>query len=244
MSSNIENNFLTYKHLGRIGRLGNHLWQICGTLGSTQQYNDIHNTNYQMVFPKWQHSYFFSFPEEWFVDKETIKNSHNLFKVIKQQHSYCVANVEPVEYIKDKIQQWLKPSPLGKAMLEPKIEKYNPENKTSIHIRRGDYETWCEGKNLLPQSYYEKIWPNEEVLIFSDDPQWCKENFPGYEVVNNEPVIDLALMRMCKSHIVANSTFSWWGAYGSSNVTAPAPWLKHIDLEKMIPSYWKRSSWC
>jgi hypothetical protein len=242
MSKKTKNFFITYKHLGKRGRLGNQLWQICGTVGAIQQYNDINNTNYQICFPKWEYSSLFSFPQEWFVDKKTIDNSKNISEIVEKKYSFYLGNVDFIEYIYNDIEQWLKPSPLASNMLHNKIKKYEPENKTAVSIRRGDYAVWYKGANLIPKSYYQKNWPEKEVLIFSDDPEWCKKNFPNNEIINNTPVMDLMLMRMCKSHVISNSTFAWWGAFGSNNVVCPEPWVKHVDA-KLILKSWKSSSW-
>lgn len=103
-----------------------------------------------------------------------------------------------------------------------------------IHIRRTDFVT---NNNHVSQSmsFYEKgleLFPKEiEVLIFSDEPEWCKnqkefasERFLVSETCN--PYVDLCLMSMCDYIIMANSTYSWWGAYLSNakKIVAPSVW--------------------
>lgn len=109
------------------------------------------------------------------------------------------------------------------------------ENAVSLHIRRGDYTT---SPNHILQSldwYREAISifdPNCEIVIFSDDPEWCKnqklfsdDRFIVSEA--NSSYHDMCLMTMLKNHIICNSTFSWWGAWlsGSKNVIAPKKWF-------------------
>ncbi|BCV08022.1 MAG: hypothetical protein CM15mL4_0670 [uncultured marine virus] len=65
-------------------------------------------------------------------------------------------------------------------------------------------------------------FPNATVLIFSDDPAWCKEHelFSDDRFLvsdNDDQYIDLCLMTMCEKHIIANSSFSWWGAWLSNS---------------------------
>jgi len=91
------------------------------------------------------------------------------------------------------------------------------------------------------------------IFIFSDDPQWCKANikleFPVTYIDHNngdDAYLDLHLMSHCKHHIIANSSFSWWGAWlnpsDSKRVIAPKRWFAtdDKDTEDIIPSNWSR----
>ena len=103
-----------------------------------------------------------------------------------------------------------------------------------VHIRRTDFVT---NQNHVPQdmSYYAKaleLLPKDAyVLIFSDEPEWCKQQevFADDRFMVSETgdaYIDLCLMTLCEYVIMANSTYSWWGAYlsPSKKVIAPATW--------------------
>lgn len=105
----------------------------------------------------------------------------------------------------------------------------------SLHIRRGDYVV---NPNHPTQSlsYYSEalrqLKSDLPVIIFSDDPQWCKEQelFSDDRFVisdNNTTDADLCLMSLCDYHIIANSSFSWWGAWlaKSKQVIAPKNWF-------------------
>lgn len=110
----------------------------------------------------------------------------------------------------------------------------------SVHIRRSDYLTqktsWCLPFDYYPQAFatIRKKVPNPRWFVFSDDPNWCREKFAAMENVTiiegngNRPWIDLHLMRNCRHHVIANSTFSWWGAYlrrdTTGIVTCPSNW--------------------
>jgi hypothetical protein len=78
--------------------------------------------------------------------------------------------------------------------------------------------------------------PNTKFLVFSNDIEWCKKNFTkdmGFENIefadNNANYIDLELMSKCDHNIIANSTFSWWGAYLNKNpnkiIITPKQWI-------------------
>lgn len=108
------------------------------------------------------------------------------------------------------------------------IKIQNNKNTCSLHIRRGDYlETNVQSNlPLLSLEYYEraityilKTHPHIQFYIFSDDPQWCKHHLHiahnssiiSGEISSNE-IEDLILMNACHHHILANSSFSWWGS--------------------------------
>ena len=89
---------------------------------------------------------------------------------------------------------------------------------------------------------------DKKYLIFSDDLEWCKENFDFIEnkviIEGNTDYQDLYLMSLCKNNIICNSTFSWWGAWLNKNdkkiVIAPEKWFSSADeyynTEDIIPS--------
>lgn len=132
------------------------------------------------------------------------------------------------------------------------------ENKTiSIHIRRGDYLKFQNHHPLLTPEYYLKainlILSKDKVnnyIVFSDDIEWCKSIFGDNEdihYIENEPdYIDLYLMSKCTHNIIANSTFSWWGAWLNQTpnkiVVAPNTWFgsarKDLDTSDLLPKNW------
>ena len=87
-----------------------------------------------------------------------------------------------------------------------------------------------------------------KFVIFSDDIPWCKENFIGDNftfIDGEEDYIDLYLMSVCEHNIIANSSFSWWGAYLNTNITkkviAPKEWfgkVKCISSSNIISTEW------
>jgi len=93
--------------------------------------------------------------------------------------------------------------------------------------------------------------PDDEVqfLVFSDDIGWCKSTFqrPNIHFIEGErDVVDLQLMARCKHNIIANSSFSWWGAWlnphPGKQVFAPQNWFGsealHHDTRDLIPENW------
>ena len=121
------------------------------------------------------------------------------------------------------------------------LEKINnilstiPKPITSIHIRRGDYLRFTNYLNQLDFDYYRRamsLSKTESFLVFSDDINWCKNNFKGKNIFffdEQDELLNLIAMSLCDNNIIANSTFSWWGAYLNKNkyktVIAPSIWL-------------------
>jgi hypothetical protein len=80
--------------------------------------------------------------------------------------------------------------------------------------------------------------------VFSDDIAWCKANLSSGNFIfveGQHNFEDLFLMTLCKDHIIANSTFSWWGAWlnpsPGKTILAPARW-SHLDTRDLIPPSW------
>lgn len=117
---------------------------------------------------------------------------------------------------------------------------YNKGIPCSIHVRRTDYLTLQQTFYILDKDYYNKaiesLGDKKDYLflIFSDDIQYCKELFKDLPnkvfIENNIDIIDLFLMSKCEVNIIANSSFSWWGAELNKNqskkVFAPSEWFK------------------
>ncbi len=107
------------------------------------------------------------------------------------------------------------------------------DQMVSIHVRRTDYCQKGDYHTNLTRVYYQKalqLFPNHRPVVFSDDIDWCKKemtwltNDPLFMV--NDTCTDLYLMSLCQSHIIANSSFSWWAAWlGGGDTVAPKKWF-------------------
>lgn len=133
----------------------------------------------------------------------------------------------------------------------------------SLHIRRGDYISDTKANNILgicPLDYYKTAVlaindniDNPHYYIFSDDIDWTKENIDFIDAIT---FVELAqdipdheemwLMSQCQHNIIANSSFSWWGAWLNQNpekiVIAPQRWFMDtsINTDDLIPESWVR----
>lgn len=124
-------------------------------------------------------------------------------------------------------------------------------NLCAVHVRRTDYVS-NPNHLALPFEYYRRAMigmPGKTFLVFSDDINYCKQNFPGnmFFVTGNSDIEDFVLMTLCKDHIIANSTFSWWAAWlckhENKRIIAPKVWfgkgLKYThDTKDLIPEGW------
>ena len=136
-------------------------------------------------------------------------------------------------------------------------EKYGEILKTktcAIHVRRGNYLTLPNHHPVCTFEYYQQaisLMPKDcEFVVFSDDLEWCKNNFNKINrkfhfIENNTDYIDLLLMSKCDNNIIANSSFSWWGAWLNTSETklviAPNRWFGNAinhNTENLIPKTW------
>ena len=131
------------------------------------------------------------------------------------------------------------------------IKKYQDLfNNISLHVRHGDYYDLSDVYFIQTIEYYQNALsylPKDlKVLVFSDDLKWCRENFIGerFIFIGETDYISIYIMSKMKYHIIANSSFSWWGAWisdNNNNVVAPKMWFNGIfsDVD-LIPNNWIR----
>lgn len=136
------------------------------------------------------------------------------------------------------------------------------ESSVSLHVRRGDYvanQRTFEFHGVCAEKYYRnciealyKEVTDPCFFVFSDDPGWAEKNLrldsPAYFMTHNgadKGYEDLRLMSMCRHNIIANSSFSWWGAwlntYPRKRVYCPDPWFNAPDMDTsdLIPDTWR-----
>lgn len=134
------------------------------------------------------------------------------------------------------------------------------KNAVSVHVRRGDYLTennkWLYG-DICTERYYraaikyiQKRAGDCILYFFSNDIEWVKKHYNIDNALYIEENMfdsyqdwyDLYLMSICKHNIIANSTFSWWGAWLNQNenkiVVAPKKWINMFEYEDIFPKEW------
>lgn len=183
-------------------------------------------------------------------------------------HSYIIGYFQCEKYFKDIGNDILKEFTINKKLSsyskEIKLKIENSLNPISLHVRRGDYISnkkankvhgTCDidyYKNSI--NYFKEKFDNLNFFIFSDDIEWVKNNLNVENAVYIEgkedriPHEDILLMSLCTHNIIANSSFSWWGAwlnkYDNKIVVAPKRWFQDIKKEEesktIVPASWIR----
>jgi hypothetical protein len=166
-----------------------------------------------------------------------------------------------LEGIEEVIREDFKPAsfvyPREAMAIKAEIEQ---TNAVSMHVRRGDYLT-CDLMEVCTEEYFRRAiehmaehLDSPRFFIFSDDIEWCRKNivtpsgrFVEIKTTRWNPLADFNLMRLCRHHIISNSTFSWWPAYLNNcpgkMVVAPSRWnipedLNNQTMENIIPADW------
>ncbi len=187
--------------------------------------------------------------------EETISFSEKFFHM---EDMYIYANYQSEKYFENITEVIRRDYAFDPITVKNTLffEQIKNTNSVSIHIRRGDYLRNADLKDVCTLSYYKNAIQeicrritHPTFFIFSNDIPWCKENFPLEKAIfvtgntGRNSYRDMQLMSYCKHNIIANSTFSWWGAWLNANpnkiVIAPDKWFNGVDGTKdIIPERW------
>lgn len=260
---------LSFNQLGNLGRLGNQMFQYSAIKGisvnrgfdfciSPQKYFGTFDTNVsksesniyntfklsnvtQIILPKNipVKEKNFSFDQELFNQCEDSTDLYGYFqseKYFKHIESEIRKDFTFLDHIRIPTEKLFK-------------DTFGDGEVISLHVRRGDY---VGNTNHPTQTleYYEKaislLDKNLPIIIFSDDILWCKDQkiFSNDRFIfseNNTTGIDLMIQTLCKYHIIANSSFSWWGSWlaKSKKVIAPKKWFnREVNLTDLYCENW------
>ena len=257
-----------FNALGQLGRLGNQMFQFAALKGIAR------NRGFEYCFPptknqnEWtDHQLFNPFKlsntnqlNVQFIDPERPTIIEESFSFDERIFNECPDWVsiqgffQSEKYFKN-IEEEIRGDFIFKdEILNPCKEMMSGlDNPISLHIRRTDYVT-NPNHTTLGLEYYQNALKefdkNLTVLVFSDDAEWCNrqellsdERFLIAE--GNTNYVDLCLMTLCSGHIIANSSFSWWGAWlaKSQKVIAPSGWFEgsnneHLDTKDLLLKDW------
>jgi hypothetical protein len=243
------------------GGLGNYLFQIAHGYSLSID----NNTNFAIDYNKIMivHSHWGEYVNNIFRNVVSVNVPQNInyykYESLTWKQTPYVPNIfldgyfQSEKYFiknKNEILQLFSIDPITMEYLNQKYgEIINDENTCSIHVRRGDFLK-IDFYNKLDMSYYNKaidfIGRDKHFIIFSNDIDWCKNNFKDINVSfieNEKDYIDLYLMSLCKNNITSNSTFSWWGSYLNPNqnkiIVTPSIWFLHSHSnEDLVPNEW------
>ena len=247
------------------GGLGNHMFQIAATYALALDNNDDCAFEHAITIGQESTRAYINniYSRIKFVSSDEIKSKFAIPKYYEpnfyfQQLPYK-SNLHLVGYFQSE-KYFNYHSKKIRALFEPTdniiqyiYEKYTSilnGNTVSMHIRRGDYLNSLH-LVMCSEEYYQNAIKNFtkcDIIVFSDDIEWCKVNFRDNNFIfieGEEDYIDLYLMSMCKNNIITNSSFSWWGAWLNNNknkkVIAPKIWFNEgtkqywcLDRNKLI----------
>lgn len=234
------------------GRFGNQLWAIASTLGIAKK-----NTTY-CYFPPWDYQAYFPNPLPQ-MDIDVFKG----YKIYTEESPYYsdvwldprndwdlkgyFQSYKYFENCKERINFYLFTDVFGSNKVD--------YNTCAVHVRRGDYLNLQNIHPVHSKNYFEKAMnyfpKNTYFKFFSDDINWCIENFryfsPGYiEFAQiGDTVIDWAEMTNRFRHIIiSNSSYSWWSAYlkpfDDKIIIAPKVWVLNENKDDRVPEEWIR----
>lgn len=259
---------LAFNHLGKLGRLGNQMFQYASLRGiaANRGYDfGIPPSNFRDVWNDHQLFEVFDLPH---LPKDNVKYLDMGCAPVAKERSFefdellfnqCPNEISIVGFFQSekyfsKIKESIIEDFTFKShILNPCYEMISSlEKPISLHIRRTDYLT-DQNHTALDFDYYDEALKNFDenrpVIVFSDDSDWCKNQkvFSSDRFLiseNTDNSIDMCLMSLCSAHIIANSSFSWWGAWlsKSEKVIAPSTWFGPGNIDKrttdLIPESW------
>lgn len=246
-----------FNELGNKGWLGNQMFQYASLLGIARKNgyefcippNDntrVHDYGLLDIFEMG------SCKETAYVNFDTVQVTS--FNFDKNFYENCPDNVningffQTEKYFCEFRDEILKNFSFKKKYENP----FKDEDYIALHIRRKDYIYYQNHHPVLDISYYERaiseISEKLPVAVFSDDITWCAQNIKSadYFSVGADRDEDMYLMTQAKHNIIANSSFSWWGAWLNQNpdkiVIAPNNWFgsaySHYDTSDLRPDDW------
>lgn len=259
-----------FNHLGIIGRLGNQMFQYAALRGIADKHG------YDFTIPEsdfndeWNDHQLFEV-----FDLPNLKNRGRVDDKFLQERQFnydpelvdqCPDGVSLYGYFQTEryfshIADSIKEDFTFKRDVVENCKEVMEElsEPIALHVRRTDYVEKSQDHPPCSMKYYhealKRFHEKRPVVIFSDDVKWCKEQdifkpdrFLVSETDNN--VYDMCMMTMCDDYIIANSSFSWWGAWLSQNpdptVIAPKKWFGDTgytaknNTEDICPDRWVR----
>ena len=259
--------------LGKVGQLGNQMFQYAATMGVARKLGvpftipnhdevlldglgnrlrielfdcfDIKPDNVGMLKTQLNHSEKgFEFDSSIFTTDKTEDFTLYGYYQTEKYFKHCEDEVRKQFVFKEEIIK----------DCQPIVEELLDEGPIALHIRRGDFLINSGNHHNLSLEWYEKSLskfdPDREVILFTDDPFWAsaQELFKPDRFLlsdGNSSYHDLYLMTQCSDFIIANSTFSWWGAWlaNTGRVVAPSKWFgpnnQHLNTKDLYCEGWE-----
>jgi hypothetical protein len=235
---------ISFNFLGQQGRLGNQIFQFAATKGLASHHK------YHYIIPKENHQLIECFTlqsldeSNFGFNQVSQRINERFFNWDKLLFDQCPDNIDLFGYFQSekyfkhianelRFDLTFKKDILKTAFVF--LENLSKEPIISLHIRRGDYVNHPRHGGCCTNEYYSNALDlfdkHIPVVIVSDDPSWIKTQdlfkSDRFIVSNNNQFVDLCIMSLCDYHIIANSSFSWWGSWlsCSEKTIAPKQWF-------------------
>lgn len=235
--------FTHYKDIGRKDNLLKEIFPLTYRKGERAEYNRLTDSSlllWQRVRRK-----LFGRGGKVYQEKDAIAFEKEIFD---EEDAYCIGYWQSFRYFESVEEQIRKDFSFDWTILSPKAQAYREQIENtcsvSVHIRRGDYLNeksaaiyggiCTEAYYRSAMDYFREYFPDCRFFLFTDDAEWgrlsAKENMTLVDCCGSDGAhVDMALMSLCRHNIIANSSFSWWGAWLNRNpkkkVVTPKQWL-------------------
>jgi len=243
---------LAYNLLGRYGRLGNMMFQCAALIGIARDKDMIpvanisHDSTFKNNFSLQSVGDILVYNIDTLYQEPSFSYSSNYTDLDAKQNIEIRGYFQSPLYFNHRRNEIIENFTFNKDVRFKAAEKIPEDVCVSVHVRRGDYVNLSDHHYNQSEEYYRNAldhFAGYRPVFFSDDIDWCKETFSDVEnavFVENEDslnlearvasdesgYVDMCAMSFCNAHIIANSSFSWWGAYLSGAPTiAPKTWF-------------------
>lgn len=250
---------ITFNMMGRYGRMGNQMFQYATLYSIAKTRGYEFGVPYQV---KSENPYSNFCLNECFLNL-SAKDSSNTFvykRAQERQFTYnagifgiedntdIVGYFQSEKYFKDYKNQLLKEFEFKNQIKEKAndIRCITKEPLISLHLRLGDYKNLVDKHPICTLEYYKEaldLLPDDLLICaFSDEPELAKNLFDSlgkkyFTPESDDQFTDMCLMTLCDYHILANSSYSWWGAWlsESKKTIAPSDWF---GKDENMPKNW------
>lgn len=251
---NQDKSGVTYRQYG----LNN--FHINADIATKEEVNNIKRSHLKGIFKSiyWKLQYRKPYYRQNYIKEKTFSFDQNILNC--PNNIYVDGYWQSPKYFENIRAVLLKELSLKKPLNENEkdfFKKIKNTESVSIHVRRGDYVSNQKHTEIyvqLSMDYYNKAIAciNKKVgkpsfFIFSDDLDWAKTHFNIFSncvYVDSNAAESIYLMSLCKHNIIANSTFSWWGAWLNKNVDktviTPEKWFvtNKLNTKDLLPEKW------
>jgi hypothetical protein len=226
---------ITFSRLGKYGRLGNQMFQYASIIGIAKKAGydycfPLDRTRLGEIFNVTAKNLLYRLPNTRLINYNLHKFEPNFFN-LPDEIDYG-GFFQSEKFFKH-CEEFIRNEFTFKSNIEKIVQTtVKKEPYVAIHVRRTDYLKLQDCHPCPTLEWYSKameMFPDSKFMVFTDDKEWCLDNFDKTKCIISpffKEEEDLYAMTQCVGHIIANSTFSWWGAWlaKSPKVVAPKQW--------------------